>query len=148
MSSVLSNPAIARMIFPEGEEAIRAQLGYLDMEVAPVDPEVAIVIGFYKGNIKRHGFLVGGKSKSVKVPLSNLEGLCNGIDTSAEWTLGIDFTSIQFPLGRKATQWRKIEEMFKDTAFGPVDFFKNICLYKVENLGYNRGWEGKSNVSA
>ena len=126
VSSILSNPAIARMIFPDGEEAIRAQLGYLDFEVAPEDPELAMVIGFFKGNIKRHGFLLGGKPKSVKVPLSNLEGLCDEIDASAELTLGIDFTSIQFPLGRKATQWRKIEEMFKDSGFGPMEFSKSF----------------------
>ena len=123
-SSMLSDPAILKMIFPDGNEAIRAQLGYLDMEVAPEEPELAMVMGFFKGQIKRHGFLVGGKSVSLKISLSSLEGLCNDIDATSEITLGVDFTSIQFPLGRKATQWRKIEEMFKDASFGEVDFSK------------------------
>ena len=138
-NSMLSDPAIVRMIFPAGDEAIRAQLGYLDMEVAPEEPELAMVVGFCKGKIKRHGFLVGGKSVSLKISLSSLEGLCNDIDTASEITLGVDFTSIQFPLGRKATQWRKIEELFKDSSFGTVDFSKTFVYarWRVLELKIN-----------
>ena len=126
VSAMLSDPAIAKLICTEGDEAIRAQLGYLDMDVAPESPELAMVIGFFKGKIKRHSFLVGGKPRSVNISLSSLVGLCNGIDSTSELTTGLDFTSIQFPPERKATPWRKIEEMFKDSCFGTVDFSKTF----------------------
>jgi len=83
VGAMLSDPNIAKMIFADGDEAIRAQLGFLDCDVAPSDPELVMVIGFGKEKIKKHSFLVGGKSRDVAVSLSNLEGLCRGIDTSS-----------------------------------------------------------------
>ena len=124
VGAMLSDPTISKMIFADGDEAIRAQLGYLDSEVAPVDPELAVVIEFGKGKIKKHSFLVGGKPRDVMVPLANLEGLCIGIDTSSHIALGLDFTAIQFAQGKKATEWRKLDEMFKDAAFCKEDFSK------------------------
>ena len=145
-STMLSEPAVEKTIFPDGDEAIRAQLGYLDNEVAPKNPELALVIGFSKGKIKRHSFLLGGKSAEVSIPLASLEGLGTGIDTSKQIALGLDFTAIQFSPGRKATEWMKIGEMFKDSAFG-ADEFAHLNLYtRWRVLEVDGGREGQARL--
>ena len=46
-----------------------------------------------KGKIKRHSFLLGGKSTEVSTPLASLEGL--GTDFDKTDRPGLDFTAIQ-----------------------------------------------------
>ena len=119
VNSVLSKPAITKMLYPEGDNAIKAELGWLDEDVSPDQAELAMVIGFKNASIKCHSFLVGGKSRSVKVPLKKLEGgLCKSVNTN------VDFTLIEFPSMKKATEWRKIEEMFKDSLSNCGQFAK------------------------
>ena len=126
--TILSDPGIERMLFREGDNAIRAQLGYLDGEDAPSIPEVALVMSFKEGKINSHSLLVGGRPVSIEVPLNKLEGLCKGLDTSQTVSLGLDIASISFAQGRKATEWKRIEEMFKDCLSGS-DKFSDSFIY-------------------
>ena len=125
VNSMLSKPAITKMLYPEGDNAIRAELGWLDEEVSPEQAELAMVIGFKNASIKFHSFLVGGKARNVKVPLKKLDGgLCRTVDPNETLVLGVDFTMIQFPSMKKATEWRRIEEMFKDSLSNCGQFAK------------------------
>lgn len=125
--SMLSKPAITKMLYPEGDDAIKAELGWLDEDVSPDQAELAMVIGFKNASIKFHSFLVGGKMRSVKVPLEDLVGLCKSVDPKQTLTLGVDFSLIQFPPMKKATEWRRIEEMFKDS-------LSNCGQFAMENV--------------
>ena len=126
VESILSDPAIGRLLCKEGDNAIRARLGYLDGEEAPASPEVAMVMTFKEGKISSHTLLLGGRPISLKVPLNKLEGLCKGLDINQIVTLGLDFTSVSFPQGRKATEWKRIEVMFKDCMTGPSMFSESF----------------------
>ena len=44
--TILSDPALSRLMLKEGDNANRAKLGYLDGDEAPENPEVAMVIAF------------------------------------------------------------------------------------------------------
>ena len=123
LETLLSDGAIARMIQQDGDEAIRARLGWLDEQEAPAQPELAMVIVLKEGKIKSHSFLVGGKAQSFSVKLENLEGVCEGLDWSKSIQLAVDFTAVQFAPGSKVTEWRKVEDMFKDCMSSPVNFF-------------------------
>ena len=124
VETVLSAPAISRMTYGQGDNLIRAQLGYLEENEAPSSTEVAMVIMFKDGMIKSHSFLLGGKSWSQVVPLMNLAGCCTSIDTQKSVTVAVDLTAINFGAGRKATSWKRIDELFKDSLSGDVDFSK------------------------
>ena len=126
--TILSDPALARMTFKEGSNAIRAKLGYLDGEDAPENPEVAMIIAFKEGKINAHSYIIGGRAMSLKIPLEKLKGCCTDIDTNQSITLGVDFASIQFDQGRKVTEWKRMEVMFKDCMSGSVDFSK-VFIY-------------------
>ena len=123
LESLLSSPAIAKMSYPEGDNLIRAELGWLDLEVAPEEAELAMVIMFKENKIKAHSFLVGGKPNSYQIQLAHLDAkFFKNLDVTKKYTVGVDFSSIQFPSMRKATEWRKIEEMLKDSFTGCSDF--------------------------
>ena len=124
VETILSDPALSRITFNEGDNAIRAQLGYLDGDEAPEEPEVAMIIAFKEGKINAHSYIVGGRAMSVKVPLKKLEGCCKDIDPNQTVMLGVDFASVQFAQGRKASEWKRIEVKFKDCMSGPIDFSK------------------------
>ena len=125
LDTLLSGPAIAKMSYPEGDNIIRAELGWLDMEVAPDDVELAMVIVFKENRIRSHSFLIGSKPKSYSINLSELdEEMFNNIDISKKYTVGVDFSTVLFPPMRKATEWKKIEEMLKDSFSGCTDFAK------------------------
>jgi len=124
LDTLLSEVAISKMIYKDGNEAIKARLGWLDEQDAPVEPELAMVIVLKEGKIKSHSFLVGGKSQSFTVGLEKLEGVCSSIDTSKTIQLAVDFTAVQFAPGTKVTEWRKVDEMFKDCLTSPVKFAK------------------------
>ena len=84
-----------------------------------------MVIGFKNATIRFHSFLVGGKAKEVMVPLKNLDGgLCNSVNPKESLALRVDYTMIQFPPMKKATEWRRIEEMFKDSLSNCGQFAK------------------------
>ena len=120
--TLLSAPAISKMMYSPGDEAIRAQLGYLDEEDAPTEAELALVLAYKNGAIKSYSFLVGGKSSSQVVPLSNLEGCCKDLEVRESVTVAVDMTAIQFGPEKKATPWKKLDIMFKDSLSGSVDF--------------------------
>ena len=124
LETMLSDVAIARMIHNDGNEAIKARLGWLDEEDAPKQPELAMVIVFKEGKIKSHSFLIGGKAKNFTVELDKLEGVCEGLDSSKSIQLAVDFTAVQFAPGAKVTEWKKVEELFKDCMSSPVNFGK------------------------
>ena len=146
LDTLLSDVAIAKMIQKEGNEAIKARLGWLDEEEAPVQPELAMVITLKEGKIKSHSFLIGGKSKSFTVGLEKLEGICNGIDTSKSIQLAVDFTAVQFAPGTKVTDWRKVEEMFKDCMSSPVTFAKNHIYARWRILEVESPEEGEKGL--
>ena len=123
VDSIISGPAISKMTYPEGDNIIRAELGWLDEEVAPAEAELAMVIVFKNSKIKTHSFLVGGRKKNFVVQMTMLDGgLCKEIDVNKKYTLGVDFTNVQFPSMKKVTDWKKLEEMFKDSFSGCTDF--------------------------
>lgn len=119
--TLLSGPAISKMMFSPGDGAIRAHLGYLDEEEAPAAAELALVLAFKNGAIKSYSFLLGGKSSSQVVPLTNLEECCEDLDVNTTVTVAVDIASIQFGSERKATAWKKMDIMFKDSLSGSVD---------------------------
>ena len=140
LETMLSGPAIAKMFYPEGNNVIRAELGWLDQEVAPDDVELAMVIMFTDSRIKSHSFLVGGKPKSFQLQLTHLGGeFFKCLDTSKKYTVGVDFSAIQFPAMRKATEWRKIEEMFKDSFSGCTDFANEFTYARWRILEFSSG---------
>ena len=124
LETVLSAPTIPRMTYGQGDNMIRAQLGYLEDDEAPGRTEVAMVIMFKDGMIKSYSFLLGGKSWSQVVPLSNLEGCCVSVDTQKSVTIAVDLTAISFGSNRKATPWKRLDEQFKDSLSGDFDFSK------------------------
>ena len=126
--TLLSGPAISKLIFSPGNDAIRAHLGYLDEVDAPIAAELALVLEFKSGVIKSYSFLLGGKASSQVVPLTSLEGCCKDLDGNANVTVAVDIASIQFGPERKATEWKKLDVMFKDSLSGPVDL-SNKCIY-------------------
>ena len=137
LETMLSGPAIAKMFYPEGDNIIRAELGWLDAEVAPDDVELAMLIMFKDSRIKSHSFLVGGKPKSFQLELTHLDGeFFKYLDITKKYTVGVDFSAIQFPAMRKATEWRKIEEMFKDSFSGCSDFANEFTYARWRILEY------------
>ena len=122
VGSVLSAPSISRMMHSLGDNAIRAQLGFLEEADAPEPAELALSLVYQKGRIKSYSFLLGGKSSSQVVPLKNLEGCCKDIDTNSFMTIAVDLAAIEFGAERKATPWKNLCIMFKDSLSGPVDF--------------------------
>ena len=139
IDSILSGPAISKMTYPEGDNLIRAELGWLDEEVAPVEVELAMVIAFKNSKIRAHSFLVGGKKKNFTVQLTKLGGgLCKDIDVTKKYTLGVDFTTVQFPSMKKVTDWKKLEEMFKDSFSGCTDLANENVYARWRILEYKK----------
>ena len=65
---------------------------------------------------------------SLKVPLGKLEGFYEDMDTDQSMTLGLDFTSVQFSPGRKTTDWKRVEVMFKDCMTN-ANLFSKYFIY-------------------
>ena len=122
VETVLSAPAISKITYGQGDNLIRAQLGFLEESEAPSTPEVAMTIVFKEGMIKSYSFLLGGKLWSQVVPLANMEGCCDNIDTGKDVTVAVDLTGISFGPSRKATPWKRFDQLFKDSLTGNVDF--------------------------
>lgn len=146
LETLLSDIAIAKMIQKEGNEAIKARLGWLDEEEAPAKPELAMVITLKEGKIKSHSFLIGGKSQTFTVGLGKLEGVCKGLDYNKNIQLAVDFTAVQFAPGTKVTEWRKVEDMFKDCMSSPVNFAKNHVYARWRILEEEPFEESNSNL--
>ena len=83
-----------------------------------------MVLAFKDGKIKTHSYLLGGRHVSLKVPLGKLDGCYENIDMNQSLTLGLDFASVQFSPGRKTTDWKRIEVMFKDCMTSSIQFTK------------------------
>ena len=64
VDTVLSGPALSRMMYSPGDNAIRAQLGFLDEGEAPDPAEIALVLAFQDGQLNTDSFLLGGKTSS------------------------------------------------------------------------------------
>jgi len=119
-------------MYSPGDNTIRAQLGFLEEDEASISAEVALVLCFKEGQLNTDSFLLGGKASSQVVPLEKLEGVCKNVDFRESVTVAVDLSAILFDLGRKATSWKKLEIMFKESLSGSVDFSKEVCVCKVE----------------
>ena len=126
IDTILSGPSLARMTYSAGDNAIRAHLGYLDEEDAPKHAELALMLAFKEGQLNTFSFLIGGEGSSQVVPLTKLEGLCKNVDCKESVTVAVDLAAILFEPGRKATPWKKIEIMFKDSLSGSIDFSNEL----------------------
>ena len=99
---------------------------FLEEEEASVPAEVALVLGFKEGQLNTESFILGGKASSQVVPLEKLEGVCKNVDCRESVTVAVDLSATLFDPGRKATSWKKLEIMFKDSLSGSVDFSKEF----------------------
>ena len=93
-------------------------MGWLHESDAPQQPELAMIIAYKGGAIASHRFLIGGKSREVDLQMENLFGTCKNltpedISKPIKGTVKIDFSTLIFEPGRKATTWRPVQDMFK-----------------------------------
>ena len=75
-----------------------------------------MVLVFKFGLLKSHRFLLGGKTKEITIPASVVQGLGKEFSTvDKSITVSMSCAAIALPPGRKATPWKRVEEMFKDS---------------------------------
>ena len=123
VTSVLSRSALDKMKVDDmNSDLIRAEFGWLDEDEAPDCAEVALIIGFKGGQLRIHNFIVGGKSKQISVPLEILGDLVGEEVSKKKIKFRLDLTSMTFAPRAKATQWSRIEEIFKDSLTSDVNF--------------------------
>ena len=87
----------------------------MDEDKAPEKPMVAMVLVFKNGLLKSHRFLLGCRTREIIIPASVVQGLGEDyekIDKSI--TISMCCIDLALPPGRKATPWKRVEEMFKD----------------------------------
>ena len=88
----------------------------MDEEEAPEEPKVAMVMVFKRGLLKSHRFLLGGRTKEITIPASIVQGLGKDFATvDKSIIISMNCTGLALPPGRKATSWKRMEEMFKDS---------------------------------
>ena len=110
------------MMYSLGDNAIRAQLGFLEETDAPEPAELALSLVFRKDVSSRTVSFWVGKSSSHVGLLENREGCCKDIDANSSMTVAVDIAAIEFGAERKATPWKKLVIMSKDSLSGLVDF--------------------------
>ena len=121
VSSIISAKTIESWIIPDGDDALKASLGWLDEKEAPESPELALVLVFRAGRLREHRCLVGGKSRQYELELRDLYDFCPDLVTKdterfpPQLSVKLDYSQIIFRPGKKTTNWIHIKEMFKDS---------------------------------
>ena len=80
-----------------------------------MEPKLAMVLVIKGGLLKSHRFLLGCKTKEINIPARTLQGLGKDFESvDKPLTVSMSCISLALPPGRKATSWKRVEEMFKD----------------------------------
>ena len=90
-----------------------------------------MVIVFKSGLLKSHRFLLGCKTKEISISANVLQGLGKEFaDVDKPITISMSCSGLAMPPGRKATPWKRLEEMFKDSmAKGNMLDWSKVNLY-------------------
>ena len=76
------------------------------------------MLTFQDGGLKGHSLLLGGKSRDIVIDIKRLGDMTDNVSFGDNAKVSVVFESIIFPPGTKATPWKKIEEMFKNSLTG------------------------------
>ena len=76
------------------------------------------MLTFQDGGLKGHSLLLGGKSRDIVINIKRSGDMTDNVCFGDNAKVSVVFESIIFPPGTKATPWKKIEEMFKNSLTG------------------------------
>ena len=119
VGSIISKKCVERWIVQDGDDALKASLGWLEDSEAPDVPELGLVLVYGDGKLRQHRFVIGGKALELNVDVAKLFDLCSFGSQVGKGkvtvTVRVEFSSLVFLPGKKITRWQPIEEMFKSS---------------------------------
>ena len=103
-------------------QAFKAKIGFVDPDLKPTKPTIALWVQFLGNEYRTHEFVLGGPSLDIKFALSKMLGL-TGKEEDVNVSITTDTSALRFRRGSSITSWKNIGTMFQGqmTLSKPVD---------------------------